>query len=421
MIKTFSFGSGITLRCVPDSRFKHGCLSIQFLRPLCREETALNALLPAVLLRGCRSCPDLRHITLRLDDLYGASVGTHVRRVGDYQTTGLYAGFLEDRFAMEGDRVFAGMAAFLKELLLEPVLEDGVFRTDYVESEKVNLIATIEARKNDKQAWAMGQLLGRMCREDPYGIPRLGEPEWVREITPQSLYRHYRRVLAQSRVELCYVGGMEPEQVARELRDLLDGVDREPEALPVQTGFRLCPEGEYSETLDVNQGKLCLGFTCPVTLRDEGFAAMQVLNLIYGGGMTGKLFMNIREKLSLCYAIGSSYHGSKGILTVYAGIDSKTEPVARREILRQLELCAQGDITDEELNSAKQALRSSLLAVHDSPGALESYCSSGVLSGMELDTRQYIALVEQVTKDRVVALAKELRLHTVYFLKGVEA
>lgn len=421
MIKTFSLGPGITLRCVPDNRFKHGCLSIQFLRPTCREEASLNALLPAVLLRGCRSCPDLRDITLRLDDLYGAGIGTHVRRVGDWQTTGLYASFLEDRYAIAGDRVFAGVAAFLKELLLEPAVQEGVFRSDYVESEKTNLIATIEAQKNDKQAWAMSQLMTRMCREDPYGIPRLGQPEWVLPITPQSLYAHYRKVLSESPVELCYVGGITPEAVERELQGLLDGVDRNYVNLPAQTGFRGCPEGEYSESMDVNQGKLCMGFTCPVTIRDEGFAAMQVLNLIYGGGMTGKLFMNVREKLSLCYSVGSSWHGAKGLLTVYAGIDSCTEPTVRREILRQLELCAEGQITDEELSGAKQAMRSSLLAVHDSPGAMESYYSSGVLSGMGLEPEAYMELVEQVTKDQVAELAKGIKLHTVYFLKGVEA
>ena len=421
MIKTFSLGTGITLRCIPDSRFKHGCLSIQFIRPGCREETSLNALLPAVLLRGSRSCPDLRHITLRLDELYGASIGTHVRRVGDWQTTGLYASFLEDRYAMEGDRVFAGVASFLKELLLEPCLEQGTFRADYVESEKTNLISTMEASRNDKQAWAMSQLLIRMCREDPYGIPRLGEPDWVREITAESLYRHYEKVLSQTPVELCYVGGVDPEQVACALRGLLDGVERNCGSLPEQTGFRAGPEGTYCETMEVNQAKLCLGFTCPVTIREKGFAAMQVLNLIYGGGMTSKLFMNVRERLSLCYAIGSSYHGSKGILTVYAGIDSQAEEVVLGEILRQLELCREGQITDEELDSAKQALRSSLMAVHDSPGALESYYSSGVLSGMALDTRQYMALVDQVTKEQVVELAAGIKLHTSYFLKVVEA
>ena len=84
MIQTFELMPGITLRCFPDDRFKQSALSVQFLRPMCREEAALNALLPAVLLRGCESCPDLRDITLRLDDLYGASVGALVRRVGDY-------------------------------------------------------------------------------------------------------------------------------------------------------------------------------------------------------------------------------------------------------------------------------------------------------------------------------------------------
>ena len=100
MIKTIELSPGITLRCFPDNRFKQGCLTVQFLRPMCREEAALNALLPAVLLRGCKSAPDLRRITLKLDDIYGASVGALVRRVGDIQTTGLSCGFMDDRFAL---------------------------------------------------------------------------------------------------------------------------------------------------------------------------------------------------------------------------------------------------------------------------------------------------------------------------------
>ena len=86
MIETISLRPGITLRCCRDGRFKQGCLTVQFLRPMGREEAALNALLPAVLLRGSRKHPDLRSITHALDDLYGASVSTLVRRIGDIQT-----------------------------------------------------------------------------------------------------------------------------------------------------------------------------------------------------------------------------------------------------------------------------------------------------------------------------------------------
>ena len=163
MTKTIELLPGVTLRCHPDTRFKQGCLSFSMIRPMCAEEAALNALIPAVLLRGTESRPDLRAITLKLDDLYGASMGTQVRRVGDYQTMGLYCGFLEDRFALPGDRILAPMVDFLREVLLEPVLENGVFSKSFVESEKKNLIATIESELNDKRAYAMGKMLRNMC------------------------------------------------------------------------------------------------------------------------------------------------------------------------------------------------------------------------------------------------------------------
>ena len=191
MITTLSLCPGVTLRCCRDLRFKQGALSIQFLRPMTAEEAPLNALLPAVLLRGSREYPDLRAITLKLDDLYGASVSALVRRIGDCQTTGFYSAFLEDRFALSGDRILAPMTEFLGQLLLEPLTEAGAFRRDFVESEKKNLISTIESELNDKRAYAAGQLLRTMCREDSFGVPRLGDKKRVAEITPQSLYEHY--------------------------------------------------------------------------------------------------------------------------------------------------------------------------------------------------------------------------------------
>ena len=136
MIETYELFPGITLRCFGDSRFKQGALSIQIIRLQKREEAAMNALIPTVLLRGCKSCPDLRTITNRLDELYGASVGTMVRRVGDYQATGLHCAFLEDRFAMTGDQILEPMIRFLGELLLEPCMEEGGFDKAFVAGEK---------------------------------------------------------------------------------------------------------------------------------------------------------------------------------------------------------------------------------------------------------------------------------------------
>ena len=419
MIHCFEILPGITLRCFPDTRFKQGALSIQFLRQMRREEAAMNALLPAVLLRGSSRHPDLRSITWHLDDLYGASTGALVRRVGDYQTTGLYCGFMDDRFALPGDKILEPMIAFLEELLLSPATENGIFRKDYVESEKKNLIATLESERNDKRSYANARMLRTMCREDPFGIPRLGEKEQVAAITPAGLYDHYRKVLATSPVNLFYVGPAAPETICRLLKGLFEKLDRTCQFLPPQTPFHDCGGKDWSESMEVAQGKLCMGFATPITIRDEDFVAMQMFNTIFGSGMTSKLFMNVREKMSLCYDIGSGFHGSKGILTVSAGIDFDKEQTVRQEVLAQLDACCRGEISPRELKAAREALLSSLRGTHDSPGAIESYYSAAALSGMKLTPEEYMAAVERTEVSGIVRAASSLKLHTVFFLKGV--
>ena len=421
MIKTMELMPGVTLRCCPDHGFKQGGLSLQLVRPMCREEAGLNALLPAVLLRGSVNHPDLRSITLKLDDLYGASVSTLVRRVGDYQTTGLFCGFMDDRFALSGDRVMEPMLRFLGELLLEPCTRDGAFLPEIVESEKKNLIATIEAERNDKRAYAMAQLFRAMCREDSYGVPRLGEKEQVAAITPQSLYAHYQKILKESRMELFYVGTAPAEQVAALMKPVLERIDRNYVNHLAQRPFSDAGEGQIlTEQMEVTQAKLCMGFATPITNRHEDFAAMQIFNTVFGAGMTSKLFMNVREKLSLCYSIGSAYYGSKGIVTVSAGIDADREENARNEILRQLDACRNGDITDEEMAAAREAVLSALRATHDSPGAIESYYSTAALSGTGMTPEVYAQAIRAVTREQVAAAARSLRLHTTYILKGAE-
>ena len=409
---------GIEFYSFRDTRFKQGALSIQFIRPMKKEEAALNALLPAVLLRGCKDCPDLRTITLRLDDLYGASVSALVRRVGDYQTTGLYCNFMEDRFALDGDAILAPMLEFIGQLLLEPVTENGVFSREFVESEKKNLIATIESEINDKRVYASAQLMKLMCRGDSFGLPRLGEKEDVESITSEMLYGHYENLLMQSPVQVFYVGSAEPEMVAALLTEQFAKIQRSPAPLAPQTGFCGGAGSHQTEQMDVSQAKLCMGFATPITNRTEDFAAMQVMNTVFGGGMTSKLFMNVRERLSLCYSVGSAYYGTKGILTVSAGIDQDKEQVAREEIMTQLEACRRGEITDEELVAAKEAVLTALDTIHDSPSAIEGYYATSALSGLTMGPKAHAEAVQAVTAQAVAAAAKTLTYHSSFLLKS---
>ena len=418
MQQTLEILPGVTLRCIHDSRFKQSALSIQLLRPMTQAEAALNALLPAILLRGCQEYPDLQLITQRLDDLYGASIGTLVRRIGDYQTTGFYCGFMEDRFALPGDEILAPMIRFTAQLLLEPVTEDGGFSRDFVESEKKNLISTIDSERSDKRTYAAGQLLKIMCQNDTFGIPRLGETEQVEAIDHVSAYAHYQKILRESPIEIFYVGSATAEQVAALLTPELSRIERDPHPLPAQTPFQNAAGREESETQQIAQAKLALGFVTPITNHDPRFAAMQIMNAIFGSGMTSKLFMEVREKMSLCYAIGSGYYGSKGIMTVNAGIDGSKQKEVKEAIFAQLEACRAGNISENELSAAKESILSGLRSVYDSPGAIEGFFSTAAISGLGRTPEVYAQQIRAVTVDDVVEAARTVTFHSAFFLKG---
>ena len=420
MIKTIQLQSGIFLRCCTDTRFKTGSLSLQLIRPMCREEAAANALISAVLLRGTQRHPDIRDITLHLDDLYGATVGSLVRRVGDYQTTGFYCSFTEDRYALNGDEILRPTIAFLEELLLMPRLENGVFCESFVEGEKRNVLSAIEAQKNDKRTYAASQLMKHMCAQDSTSISRLGEPEDVRKIQPAELYSHYQKILRESRIDLFYVGSQNAETIGEILAPIFRKIERNYVPLPEQTPFHDGGDTRNVEQMDVTQAKLQMGFVTPSSIQTPDFVPYQVLNMVFGGGMTSKLFMNVREKMSLCYDIGSAYQGSKGILTVGAGMDSQMAETVENQILEQLECCRRGEISPQELESAKEALLSSLRSIPDSPGSMENYYATGALSGLTITTEQYMEQVQQVTLEKLIEVAQKIRLHSVYLLKGVQ-
>ena len=419
MIQTIQLTPGVVLRHYPDKRFKTAVLSLQLLRPLCREEAALNALLFSVLLRGTAKNPDMRAITARLDGLYGAAVNPFTHRIGDRQTLGLFLSCLEDRFALPGDRILSPSFALVREILLEPKLVDGIFDPEFVESEKKNLIAEIEAELNDKRAYATSRMIRSMCAGDSFALSLRGEKEDVEAITAQSLFEHYQKVLKTSPVELFFVGSADAQEVARELMPLAQALAADPMTLPPQTPLNLtAKKREFTETLELKQCKLSMGFTTPITNQHPDFAAMQVFNTVFGAGMTSKLFMNVREKLSLCYYASSVYYGSKGIVTVSSGIEADKYETAKAEILHQLALTAAGEITDAELSAAKTGLISGLRAVPDAPGSLESFYGTAYIAGMRYDLSGYMEAISAVTAEDVARCAASVELHTVFFLKG---
>ena len=412
---------GVYLTAVQSDKFKTGCFSLNLLRPMKKEEAAANALIPSVLLRGSETCPDIASISAKLDELYGASVGTLVRKKGEVQLVGFYCDYVQDEYVDEP--VFAPVMAFLAELLLHPRLENGAFPEAVVDSEKLNLENAMLSRINDKRTYAASQLIRTMCAGQPYGIPRIGEPEDLKNITAKSLYAHYRDLLATSRVELFYMGSLSPAAVTKVLQAALAELPRAEVFVPVGTtpAPQARPVQEKTERLDVTQGKLSLGFFTDITAKDPRYPALVLAATVFGGGATSKLFTNVREKMSLCYYASASFEKFKGVLSVSSGVEFSKLETAKTEILRQLEACKAGDITDDELESARGYLVSDLKIAMDSPGRLDDYYMGQILLEQDGTMEDLASAIARVTKQEAADAIQALRLDTIYALEGVTA
>ena len=408
----------VFLTYLPAQHFKTSRLTLNLIAPLRRETASANALLPAVMRRGTVRYPDMESLSAALDTLYGANIDYTVRKKGERQCVGFAAGFIDDAFTPHGEKLLEPVAELLGELLLEPVTQRGRFLSEYVDSEKANLIDAIRGLKNDKRDWADIRLMQEMCAGEPYSILRLGDEETAARLNNHALYRHSGALLAGSRVEVIYCGGAEQQRVEDAVLSALAALPRGAAAsLPVmeQLPPRETPR-VVTEAMDVNQGKLALGYRCTT----EDVPAMILANLIFGGTSNSKLFLNVREKLSLCYYASSSYARSKNIMTVSSGVEQKDYDRAMEEIARQLTAVQNGQWEDWEQEGALQAMLSSLTSLPDSQGALENYYLGQIATDTGETPEELTAALREVTKERIMAAARSARLDTVYFLHGKE-
>ena len=221
-------GEGVHFTSIRDRKFKHNCISINLLTPLEEETVTVNAILPYLLRRGSKNCPDFTKLEQTLCELYGASLSADVGKTGGHQLLTCSIVGIDDRFALEGESVSAGCARLLGEILLAPNITQGAFPEEDFRLEQQNLIDTILADINDKRAYTVNQCRALMNEDSPLAIPKYGWVEKAREITPQAAAERYARLIDTAMVEIFFVGCGEPDGAREEFSRLFGALERHP-------------------------------------------------------------------------------------------------------------------------------------------------------------------------------------------------
>lgn len=413
---------GVWLNHLRSDKFKTACLSVNLLTQLTRETASMNALIPYVLRRGCALYGDMEALSARLDELYGTAIEPVVRRIGEIQSIGFYASIPESEFLPGKEDVLRPACELLGELLLHPATRGGLLLPRYVDSEREKMLDALRARVNDKRSYAVTRCIEEMCCFEDYSAGRLGSVEEMKNVRYTKLSKHYRSLLQSSPVEIFYCGRADRDRLAAVLRDVLATLPRGEIDEELGTEIRMNAledqPREVTEPMDVTQGKLVIGFRLGDCMDDPDPAALTVFNGVFGSGSASKLFVNVREKLQLCYEAASMLDTHKGLLLVAAGIDFDKKEAAQEEIFRQLEAMRRGEISDEELQAAKAGAAAELRMAEDSQGELEGFWLSQIVRGLDYGPAELAELCEDVTKEEVAAVAQSADCDLIYFLSG---
>lgn len=420
-MQEIKINSNITLKYIPMTKLKTTTVGVFLHRPLTKAEASKNAVLPYVLRRGCKLCPNTEEISKYLENLYGASMtGTVIKR-GEDQIIYFDAETISDKYAACKEKLLSELIKLMMSVIFEPITVDGGFCEDILELEKKNAKDRIAALMNDKRSYASERCSEEMCEGESFAISRLGTADGVDEIAPKSLYAHYKSIITSSPMDIYICGDADISEIEEIVKSYAKRNEFATASLPCTKILKKSSSVKnVSEEMDVTQGKLAIGFRTNTNPTDADYIALLVMNSVFGAGAHSKLFNNVREKLSLAYYASSQLERQKGLLIVNAGIEFKNYQKAYDEVLAQLEEIKKGNISELEYTSSINALLNSFESYYDDQRYLQNFYLGEYICGTNRTIEEYKEMIKNVTVDDIKKSAQKLEIDTVYFLKGRE-
>lgn len=412
---------GVRLIYVNTDKFKTGVFSVWIKSALDSNTAAAHAVIPHVLLRGSKSLPDMEQISAALEEMYGSSISPINRKIGETQYVGFLGSFPDDKFLPEGTKVAAPVISLLFDLLLRPNTHGGLLLQEYVNSERDKHIEQILSLKNDKGAYAQIRLLDKMFEGEAYAISAMGTAPEAKSINYLKLTKIYRELIQTAPIDIIYCGSMP-------IDDLLSVLTEELAVLP-RTVIKNLPETEIKfpsedfvprtvfEDEDTEQEKLIVGWRLGDYMKNPDLASLMVFNSVFGGDMSSKLFVNVREKMSLCYNISSFVDRFKGVLFASCGISEDDYDAALSEIFNQLDAIRRGEISEFEMSAAIQSCVSSYRSVADSAYSMQSFILNQLASSQFMLPLELSELCMRVTPADLAGIADSVVLDTVYLMR----
>ena len=412
---------GISLSVIPSDKFKSGVIAFSLTTPLTRHASAYNHILSGLLRRGTQKYPTMASLNRRLDELYGSYVEIKSNHIGNYLSLTFICEILDNKYIPDGTDTLSGAIDIVADMMLSPLFITDDFDKNIFDQEIRIILDALNSEINNTRVYAIKRCAEIMF-ENHEEYPTVEQTKAiVSSATLEDIKAHYAALLSSATLEVFYIGSTDQKVISDSLRTAFSAHSfGTTEICCTATPISRFNYADSSERMPVSQGKLAMCFSTSAAISSESddYYVALMLNEIFGGSASSKLFLNVREKMSLCYYCSSSYSTYSGIMTVSSGIEVKNFDRAKRAILAELDKIKNGKISAQELSVAKRSIINAYKQLYDSPFDLQSFYGGRMLFGIPDTIEDCIKKLSDVTVADITKLAQNVKLDAMFFVEG---
>ena len=403
--------NNVFLHILPTDKYKHVYTYVNFSSEYNQHQRVVKTILANMLKEASQTYPTKVDFARYLDLLYGASLYTSCRILGNVFNMSVSARVLNRKFTTED--TLKQQFLLLNEIIRKPLLTSKTL----AQSQK-NVIASINRKKDNPTTYAISQSRKALVENTDYRDTSLISESEIKQVSLNEIQTIYSNMLNKERIDIYVIGDVDVLEVQKACQIF----DFESRTISYQATekYSLLTNLQTIETKKITQTTLVLTYQTGLTYQDENIYTMVAANCLLGQVPTSLLFQEVREANSLCYSIYSSLNSFNCTLTVVTSIDYQNINKVIALIDEQITKLQAQQVSQIELDKAVSLLTDNLVAnLDDAEGCFEMELLNTVLN-RTISVSEIIQKLKTVKVENISLLMQQVSKKATYILEPEE-
>ena len=415
--KTYNCNS-FNVHTIKTDKFKTSHVEVIFKDIANKDEMGAYSFLADMLSQSSKTYPRKKDLITRFEELYKIIVYATTLRVGNVLDFHVSLDFINPDYINDKNYV-EEVIKTLFDIIENPNVTNDEFDLKTFNIVKERLKREINSLKENPMKQSIKEAFKAMNADTPTSYELLGNLESLEKITPSSLYKTYKNLRKNFKVDIFLIGNLEMDDTVSLIKKYFKNRYNIENKLDLMVDNkeikRLVVKSMASDNVQAN---LVMIFNLKKLTEIEKNITFNVFNYLYGsGGLTSKLYQSIREKNSLCYAISSMYLKYDKLLLVHISLEQANVKKATSLVKKELKNMQVGNFTEEELKDAINNMIVSLDMAQDNNVSIINNYVFHVFDNLPMPEER-VEMFKNIKKEDVINVAKKVKLNTVFTLEG---